>query len=267
MKLSIKKGRNWKNILFFSILVIVVIVVLNLFPKQVRNFFYLISAPIQKNFWYGGEKISDFFEVIFRTKDLNRENKELKLKIQALEAENVALRELKKENEILRGALEIDLEKEFKLTLASAIGKDIAEDFILIDKGAKDGILENLPVITQQKVLIGRIGYVYRNFSKVFLISHPKSSFGGKVQENEIFGLVKGKGNFKISFELIPKEKEIKEGDLVITSALSEIFPVGLVVGKISQVKKSDLESFQMAEIQPGFNIKDLEKLFIIIER
>lgn len=250
------------------VLIVIFFLVLNLTPAgpEVKNFFYLISSPIQQVFWNAGDKISDFFEIISDIKNLKRENEELKLKIQTLEAENVALKELKKENELLRGALEIGLEKEFKLTLAEVIGKDISQDFILIDKGSRDGILEGLPVIAQQKVLIGKISDVYRNFSKVLLISNPKSSFDGKIIESEVFGLIRGKGNLRILFDLIPKEKEIKEGDLVVTSALGGVFPEGLIVGKISQVKKSDLEPFQMAQIQPGFNIRDLEKLFIITE-
>jgi len=262
------------------ILIMSFFLALNLTPfgKEVKNFFYLISSPIQKVFWGTGERISDFFEVIFRNKDLKRENEELKLKIQTLEAENVAIIELKKENEILREALEIGLEKEFKLMLAQVTGKDIAEDFILIDKGAKDGVLEDLPVITQQKVLIGKVSQVYRNFSKVLLISNPRNSFDAKIltqyrtegsgagSDSQVFGIVRGKGNLRILFDLIPKEKEIGEGDLVVTSALSGVFPPGLVVGEINQVKKSDPEPFQAAQIQPAFNIRDLEKLFIITE-
>jgi len=239
---------------------------LNLTPfgKETKNFFYLISSPIQKVFWGAGEKISDFFELITEIKNLQRENKELKLKIQTLEAENVALKELKKENEILREALEIGLEKDFKLTLSQVTGKDISQDFILIDKGAEDGILEGLPVVTQKKVLIGKVYQVYRNFSKVLLISNPRSSFDGKVADSEILGVVKGKGNLRVSFDLVPKEKEIEKGDLVVTSALGGVFPAGLLVGEITEVTRSDLEPFQTAQIQPAFSLGGLEKLFII---
>jgi rod shape-determining protein MreC len=250
------------------VLIISFFFILNFTPfgKEVKNFFYLISSPIQKVFWKTGERISDFFEAIFRIENLKKENEELKLKIQTLEAENFALIELKKENELLREALGIGLKKEFKLTLSQVIGKDIAKDSILIDKGAKDGILENSPVISQQKVLIGKVNQVYRDFSKVLLISNPKISFDGKISDSQVFGRIQGKGNLKILFDLIPKEKEIKKGDLVVTSALGRIFPEGLVVGKISQIKKSDLKPFQEVQIQPAFDLGDLEKLFIITE-
>ena len=251
-----------------SVLIVVFFLALNLTPlgPEVKNFFYLISSPIQKTFWRAGERVSDFFETINEIKNLKKENDELKLKIQTLEAESVALKELKKENELLREALEIGLEKEFKLILTQVTGKDISQDFILIDKGAKNGISENLPVITQQKVLVGKIIQVYKNFSKVQLISDKDISFDAKISGQEIFGLVKGKGNFNLYLDLVPQEEEIKEGDLLVTSALGGVFPSGLLIGEISQVRKSDLEPFQVAEIEPSFNIKDLEKLFIITQ-
>lgn len=251
------------------VLIVVFFLVLNLTPfgKEVKNFFYLISSPIQKTFWQTGGKVSVFFETITQIKDLKQENKELELKIQELLAENVALKELKKENEILREGLEIGLEKEFKLTLTEVIGKDVSQDLLIIDKGwSEDGILEGMPVISQQKTLIGEISEAYKNFSKVLLISNPKSSFDAKIVETETFGIVKGKGNLKILFDLVPREKEIKKGDLVVTSALGGVFPAGLLVGEINEVTKSDLEPFQVAQIQPAFNIEDLEKLFVITE-
>ena len=264
-----------------TVLLIAFFIVLNLtsFSKEVKNFFYLISSPIQKTLWRAGDNLSDFFEAISEIEKLKKENEELLLENQALIAENASLKELKKENEVLREALEIGLEKEFKLVLAEVIGKDISQDVLLINKGSKDGILKDFPVITQQKSLIGKCGEVYENFSKVILISNKESSFDAKIigsqnsseadlggdDDNDIQGLVKGKGNLKLFLDLIPQEKEINEGNLVVTTALGGIFPRGLLVGEIKKVLKSDIQPWQGAEIEPAFDIKELETLFILI--
>jgi len=264
-----------------TVLLIAFFIVLNLtsFSKEVKNFFYLISSPIQKTLWRAGNNLSDFFEAISEIEKLKKENEELLLENQALIAENASLKELKKENEVLREALEIGLEKEFKLVLAEVIGKDISQDVLLINKGSKDGILKDFPVITQQKSLIGKCGEVYENFSKVILISNKESSFDAKIigsqnsseadlggdDDNDIQGLVKGKGNLKLFLDLIPQEKEINEGNLVVTTTLGGIFPRGLLVGEIKKVLKSDIQPWQGAEIEPAFDIKELETLFILI--
>lgn len=248
------------------ILLVVFFIVLNFttISKEVKNFFYSISSPIQKTFWQAGDRVSDFFEAIQNIKKLQKENEELKLRVEGLIAENTILKELKKENEILRDALEIGLEKDFQLVFTKIIGKDISQDTILINKGSKDGILKDFPVITQEKILVGRVGEVYDNFSKVILISNKESSFDAKIPDTEIQGIVKGKGNLESFLDLILKEKEIKEGDLVITTSLGGIFPEGLLVGKVKTVKKSDVEPFQKAEISLFFDIKEIENLFII---
>jgi len=267
MKLSPKsKIRHHLFTALIIVLLIVLFIVLNLttVTKGIRNVFYLISAPAQKALWGAGDNVSDFLETIAKIKNLKRETDELKLKNQELLAENVSLNELKKENKILREALEVGLKEEFKLALAEIIGKDISQDSILINRGLIDGISKDLPVITQEKLLVGKINEVYENFSKVILISNKKSSFDAKISEAEIYGVVKGRGNFKLFLSLVPQEKEIKKGDLVITTVLGRIFPKGLLVGEIKEVKKSDIEPFQEAEIKPAYNVKEIDTLFVI---
>ena len=191
-------------------------------------------------------------------------NEELKLKIQELIAENVALKELKRENEVLREALKAGLEKEFKLLSVEVIGKDISQDSLLVSLGSKDGILKDSPVINQQKALVGKIGAIYQNYSKVILISNKEITFDAKLSDAEIYGLLKGEGKGKLALDLIPREKEIKEGDLVVTAPLGGIFPKGLLVGEIVKVLKSDVKAWQEAEISPAFNFKELDTLFVI---
>ena len=261
MRLSLKRSKIL--IVVFGVLFILS---LNFFQKEVRGFFYSISAPIQKTLWEGGDRVSDFFETIVEIKNLKKENESLKLKNQELLAEIVSLRELKKENQILREALEIGLQKEFKLTLAEVIGKDINQDSILINQGLREGIFEGMPVITSQKVLLGKITEVYENFSRVMLISNKESSFDVKIADTNITGIVNGKGGLNLVLDLIPKDQEIKEGALLITSNLGGIYPQNLLVGLIKEIKKSDLKPFQQAEVLPFFDLRELEKVFIILD-
>ena len=220
MKLSSKKNK----ILITVVVVISAIFLLNFFQRDVRSFFYCISAPIQKVLWRAGERTSDFLGGIVRVKILKQELDELKLENQELTARVVVLKDLKKENKTLRQVLEIGFQKEFKLALAQIISKDISQDFILIDKGSEDGISKNMPVITQQKVLVGKISEIYKNFSKVALASNKESSFDAKIQkeEKDISGVVKGQGNFRILFDLILREENLSQEDIIITSALGD---------------------------------------------
>ena len=270
VRLNIKLyQKNIKKIIAVLVLLAIIVIVSNFtgFSKNIKNFFFLISSPIQKSFWQAGKNVSVFSAGILEVRILKKELDKLYLKNQELLSQIVAIIELKKENEVLREALGLGLEKEFQLMLVQIISKDISQDSILINKGKKDGVLEGWPVITGEKVLLGRIGQVYSRFSEVILISNKKSSFDAKISDTEIYGIVKGEEKFKIYLDLIPKDKAIFEGkDVIITSALGGVYPQGLLVGEIKTISKSDTDPFQRAEITPFFNIKNLDYLFIITE-
>lgn len=253
-----------RKIVALAVILVSLVVFANIYQSSIRNFFYLVSEPIQKPLRFTGQRITNFLRAIVFSKKNQQENQELRLLIQELLAKTGNLAELEAENKTLREALEIGLRKDFTLVLAQVTGKDVAQDSLIINKGAKDLIQNNLPVITQQKVLVGKITEVFENFSRVQLISNKNSSFDGRVLGSEVPGLVKGSGNLKISFDLVPQYEEVKEGELLTTTALGGIFPAGLLVGQVKSVKKSDIEPFQQIEIQSSFDIKQLDYLFII---
>ncbi|XOB40783.1 MAG: rod shape-determining protein MreC [Candidatus Nealsonbacteria bacterium] len=248
------------------IFVIIAILILNLSPfsKSVKGFFYSLSEPIQLWLWEKGIKTSAFFQGLLNADNLSKENIFLKSENRELLNQNIELEKLKKENETLRIALGLGIEKEFTLEIAQIIAKEISNDYLIINKGFSDGIRAGFPVITETKVLVGKISELYENISKVELLSSKNSSFDIEIFKKEIYSLAKGSGNFKITLDLIPKEENIEIGDKVISSVVGGNFPEGLLIGEIEDIKKSDTAAFQQAEVKPGFDIRDLRNLFII---
>jgi len=242
---------------------------LNLFQNQFRNFFYSISSPFQKTLWNAGNVTSGFLGSFFQIADITKKNQELNTKNQELLEEITNLQQVKVENQALREVVSIGTDKEFKLVSADAIGIDNQQDFILIDRGLEDGISENMPVINAQKVLFGKIFKVYKNFSKVMLISNKSSVLDVKVQKDDtlsppIYGAVRGEGDLSAILDLVSLDYEIKNNDILITSSLEGTFPKGLLVGKVLETNKDDLKPFQKAEIELFFNLKQIDKLFVI---
>lgn len=260
MNMFFKKNKIWIGL----IVLVLIFVLLNVFQKEVRGFFYSVSAPIQKVFWKAGDSTSDFFLGIFISGNLKERVDQLEANNQKLLSQVVSFKEFEQENQTLKKVLELELQKEFELSLVQIIGKDISQDFILVNKGEKDNILKDMPVITEEKVLVGRISEVYNKLSKVMLISNKESLFDAKKPGSLISGVIKGMGNLSLFFDLIPNEAEVAKGDLISTSSISGIFPEGLLVGKIKAIRKSDVESFQQAEIEPYFDLSSVEDLFII---
>ncbi len=258
---SRRKKRTRKAVIVFLVAVLV-LVSLNVIQKEVKSFFYFISSPIQGAFWSWGERSSDFLIGFMKRGEIEKQKEDLKKENQKLMSEILYLQSIKKENEELKKALDLNLRKEFDLSIARIIAKNLSEDVLLIDKGENSGISSNMPVITSEKVAVGLVNAVYSDFSEVKLISHKDSRFGAEVKEVE--GVIRGQGGFELLLDLIPKDKEITVGDSVVTAGIEKDFPPGLLIGRVSKVLKEDVESIQKAYLEMGFSLDRNSYLFVI---
>lgn len=249
-----------------GVLLIALFVFINLtdFANPLRNFFYSVSQPFQEFFGKTGDDFSDFWMGLSQAEKLKKENEDLQLKIKELVGEKIRLQELKKENDSLREVLNLSLEKDFELDFAKVIGKDVSQDTLLINKGRNDGLSSGMPVITSQKVLVGKIGQIFDDFSNVILLSNKESVFDIKIGDKNILGVAKGRGGNLLSLEFISQEQEVEKGEFVATSALGNVFPANLLVGQVVIVEKTDVEPFQRIEANSAFEFGLAAEVFII---
>lgn len=254
-----------KKKIFVLIIIILVLVCLNLFEKNIKNFFYLLSEPLQNVFFQTGQRSSGFLQFLSKIRNLEKENNALLIENQELKSRITSLKELQKENKVLRQALELNLQKDFSLLFCSITSIDLAQDLILIDKGIKHGLFTGQVVINSQKALVGKIEQAYDDFSKVALISSPKNTFPVKSQEGEFGGVAKGLGNFELFVDLIPQDAQIIQGEQIVTVSLDGAFPKGLLVGEVKDVQKLDLAPYQKVIIKPSFDLKQIEFVFVIL--
>lgn len=258
MRLS---SKNKFLILFLGILVIIIF---GFSQNGIKEFFYSKSQNIQKELWKRGDSCSDFFEGMFQGKKLKEENERLENYNQELITENIALKQFEEENKLLREALNVGLEKDFQLVLAELLSKDFSRDFVLINKGLQDGLSVGMPVVNEKKVVIGKIIEVNDKFSRVILISNKETFFPVRIKDLEVTAILKGEGNSRLSLKEIPQEQDINQGDIVITSTLGGDFPAGLLIGEIGNIRQSDVETFQEAEIFPFLKVEELKNVFVI---
>lgn len=262
------KSKKLKIVLVILLIFLAFLALNKFFYLNIKNIVFSVSSPIQKFLWQKQNTMSEIFGSFFKLKELKIENRELKKENLFLKSKILELKELEKENKNLREALDLELEKEFNLILTEIISQKSEGDFVLINRGKKDGVSENMPLITKEKVLVGKVGQVFNNFSQVILISNKNFTFSVKVEseDDSILGSAKGKGNFKLQIELLPSDSPIKTGDIVSTALLEGTFPENLLVGEIKNIKKSDIKPFQEGEIEPYFRKLNLETLFLIKE-
>ncbi len=250
------------------VLIFLIFLLINFFgfSRPIRNFFYFIATPIQKVLWQGGEAITNFFDVFLEIRGLEKEKELCQLEKEKLLSEAVLAENLKEENKTLREALNINLREEFKLVFAEVIGLDAKTDTLFIDKGKADGLSEELAVITGSRVLVGRVSEVYSRRAKVMILSHKENFLPARVFQKQTSGIIRGKAGPILSFENLPRGEKISEGDIVVSIPLMEIYPDGLLIGEVLQVKSSDIDPFQTAQVLPFFDINKISHLFVIKE-
>src|SRR3989344_911873 len=130
---------SFKNKVFVIAAALVFVFSLNFFSDKVRGFFLETLSPVQGFFWDIGQTSSHFFSGFFNAASLKEENMQLEERMLVLQQELLSLQGVEQENEQLRKALGLGIEKEFTVISSRVIGKDPSQDILLLDKGSRDG--------------------------------------------------------------------------------------------------------------------------------
>ena len=114
---------------------------------------------------------------------------------------------------------------------------NLTDNFLTLCSGSNIGLNEDMGVITK-KGIVGIIKKVSKNLSIVMSLLNSQSSISCAIKRNNSTGVLKWKSNNPkiLHLESIPKHHTVIEGDTVVTSGYSTIFPKGLMVGKVKSV-------------------------------
>lgn len=203
--------------------------------------------------------------IIFYHRNL-LENERLHNTIEALRSRLFDSREIYLENNRLKGLLGFKQRSGLRLLPARIIGRspDSWSSSATIDKGKSNGIGRGMVLISPQG-LVGRVVESADNSSKILLINDPSLGVSSIVQRSRQEGLVNGTFGSKLIMRYLPKDSDIVAGDLIITSGLSQIYPKGLLVGRVINIG-SDLSGLnRYAIIKPAVDCSAIEEVLVII--
>ncbi len=130
----------------------------------------------------------------------------------------------------------------------------LRNNHITLCKGYREGIRNDMGVISSHKGLVGIVRNVSENFAHVISLLHSQTIISCSIRNRKGHGSLvwKTMDPLRMTLESIPKHEKISIGDTVITSGFSTMFPRGILVGKI--------EKFV---VKPGSNSYDITvKLF-----
>lgn len=254
------------------ILCLILSVAFSGFSKPVKFVAGTIVVPLQDGVNHIGLWFNDKSELLKSVNKLKKENEKLNNQIDELTEENSLLAQNKYELQRLRELYKLDQDyTSYPKVAATVIGRDTGNWFntFTINKGSDDGVKKDMNVIGGG----GLIGIVYdvgKNYAKVRSIIDDESSVSVSFANTSDTAIASGdlklidEGVMNIT--QIPKEAEISEGDMVVTSQVSNKFLPGILVGYVNEVSLDSNELLKSGKITPVVDFKHIEEVLVITE-
>ncbi|CAN5559294.1 MAG: rod shape-determining protein MreC [Pyrinomonadaceae bacterium] len=214
--------------------------------------------------------LSNYFGSISNLRSAQSENDFLKQRVQELEVEVKGNEDLTSENARLRALLELKEKSKYKVLTARIIGRDpsIWFDSSIINRGSLDGIKLNMPVVTDGG-LVGRVTAVSPLTAQVDLITRDKSGLGavvGEISNSNVLGVVSGTSKKDLlEMRYVSGSVDVQPGQVVYTTGQDGIFPAGLKVGEIVEVKSGSATVPHQIFIRPSAGIDSMQEVGILI--
>ncbi len=209
--------------------------------------------------------IRDIWSTYFLAVRAVNDNIELKKQLgDALEIKN-RYEELELENKRLKKFVNFTSAVPDTYIAARVIARDPSPWFqtVMIDKGLEDGLLKGSPAMVSEGI-VGQVIEVSPKFSRILLITDRNSSVDALVQDSRVRGIVKGNNEDNCSFVYTLRKDEVKEGETIVTSGLDQVFPKGLMIGRVLKVTKDQSHLFQDISIETSVDFEKIEEVLVL---
>lgn len=223
-------------------------------------------------------KITGFLGGLHELRLMYQQNAELKKEMQNYQALKVQLHQEQSQNAMLKQMVQFSSQGQSSLhpLPAHVVGREpsLWNSQLTIDVGSSNGVKPDMAVVAPDGSLVGRVSKVASESAKVILITDTQVGDGvaALTQTSSIqpFGVLTGstrnQGLLDMTFwgtlVQLPNDKLV--GDQVVTSGLSDVFPKGIVIGKITKVQYGPHNTAKTAVVQPAANLDYLQDVFVV---
>ena len=263
-----KKESKIKILLPILAVIVVTVLIFNRLLFKLKDQIDKVALPIQSKVYNVANRAISIKDIIFSYEEIIAENENLKKENMELKIQKERNQKILEENERLLKLLEMKENSIYKgnLKFARVSFSDInnLNNKIFIDLGAEDGIKIDM-ITVYGDYLVGKIVAVHNNYSEVELITNPNSIISTKTMRDTL-GIARGSDEEDglLYFQPSIVEDNLKEGDEIITSGISDIYPEGIKIGKIEEIDEKENYGYKRVTLKPGFESKDLRELIVI---
>lgn len=237
-----------------------------------KGFVQAVFSPVQNATSWASSTGGGFFNEILNFRATARENETLKTRLAQTELELRNIQEAKTENYRLQGLLALKAEPGPEKVFARVIARDASVWFntIMINRGSSSGIALNMPVITPGGI-VGRVVAVSPVTAQVMLITDEKAAAGaivGQLGGSGALGSVRGLGNSGlVEMRYVSGLQKVETGDYILTTGQDGIYPAGLNVGEVIEVKNGTATQPHQIYIRPSARLDQLTEVAVLLYR
>ena len=225
-------------------------------------------APVAGGLTQAAQSIENFFGNLAEVSQLAAANRQLEEEIRQLEMQLAVSAGYERQVMILRRALSFRDNHRYEILAAEVVGQEPVNwhNFALINRGMKG----------RRAAGNGRCGpggksgpgaQRHRQTAEVMLMLDSRSSIGGRLVDNGELVLVTGQSSQPESpvVRSLVRDSQLQEGDQVVTSGNSRIFPGGLLLGTVVDVTADPYGDNKTGVLEPGVDFSRLDVVFVLL--
>ena len=205
---------------------------------------------------------------------LRADNEALRSENQQLKLDNRSAAEIRRENDLLTGLLQLRQGLNFQTRAAQVIARETSEArrVIVIDRGSDDGVAAGQVVIAAGGALVGRVVDVGPDFANVLLMSDSTSTVIGQLLSSSATGKVVGQPGGALVMQdvdstvTVPIGEEVFTAGIELSGGIRSPYPKGLLIGQVVDVAKDPNSVVQTVYLQPAAPLDHLEFVLVILD-
>ena len=140
-----------------------------------------------------------------------------------------------------------------------------AKNYVTISQGRADGIRPNMGVISPTGV-VGKVQDVSEHYALITSVLHTDMFISALVKRSNTLGSLQwnGRDSRKASLTNIPIHINIIQGDTIVTSGYSGIYPPGIPIGTVAEVRPEEDAAFYTIDINLATNFYQLGYVYVV---
>ncbi len=262
-----------KNFLVAFVLAAILLVLLNLpegASRQAKAGVRETVAPLHGLFSGIALRVREAFGTLRGLGGLREENRALSSEVQHLRDQVRLLQDQGAENATLRALLGYRARAPYRLVAAEVIAREPSGwwQSVRLNRGARDGLRAGQAVVTPDG-LVGETLDVSDHTSDVLLMSDPACRVSCQLPRTGGFGVAQGggvrpDGETRLKLDFLHRHAELRPGDEVVTSGLGGVYPGGLRVGYLENIRLDESGLYQSADVRPLADLATLRHVFVV---